>query len=123
MIQNSCYVHLSKLCDSKRKTIDETCVIKKNSELFITYCEGDTLDKFESDINLISGNSSFFYFLKKKFFSMFISILSVLVILIAFLSVSIYEDFFKKIVFETPFLGKLMILFLCFLYLFFSLVF
>ena len=103
MIQNSCYVHLSKLCDSKRKTIDETCVIKKNSELFITYCEGDTLDKFESDINLISGNSSFFYFLKKKFFSMFISILSVLVILIAFLSVSIYEDFFKKIVFETPF--------------------
>ncbi|CAM3511997.1 tetratricopeptide repeat protein [Arcobacter aquimarinus] len=103
MIQNSCYIHLSKLCDSKRKTIDETCVIKKNSELFITYCEGDTLDKFESDINLISGNSSFFYFLKKKFFSMFISILSVLVILIAFLSVSIYEDFFKKIVFETPF--------------------
>ena len=103
MIQNNCYVHLSKLCDSKRKTIDETCVIKKNSELFITYCEGDTLDKFESDINLIAGNSSFFYFFKKKFFSIFISILSVLVILMAFLSVSIYEDFFKKIVFETPF--------------------
>ncbi|RXJ84690.1 tetratricopeptide repeat protein [Arcobacter cloacae] len=103
MIQNSCYVHLSKLCDSKRKNIDETCVIKKNSELFITYCEGDTLDKFESDINLIAGNSSFFYFFKKKFFSIFISILSVLVILMAFLSVSIYEDFFKKLVFEAPF--------------------
>ena len=103
MIQNSCYIYLSKLCDSKRKTIDESSVIKKNNEIFITYCESDTLDKFEADINLIAGNSSFVYFLKKRFFSIFLSILSVLVILMAFLSVSIYEDFFKKIVFETPF--------------------
>lgn len=103
MIQNSCYIYISKLCDSKRKTIDESCVIKKNDELFITYCQSDTLDKFEADINLVAGNSSFIYFFKKKFFSIFISILSVLVILMAFLSVSIYEDFLKKVVFEAPF--------------------
>lgn len=103
MIQNSCYIYISKLSDSKRKTIDESCVIKKNDELFITYCQSDTLDKFEADINLVAGNSSFIYFFKKKFFSIFISILSVLVILMAFLSVSIYEDFLKKVVFEAPF--------------------
>ncbi len=103
MNQNSCFIHISKLCNSKRKTKEDSCVSKKNNSLYVTYCENDSLDKFEADINLLAGNSSFLYFLKKRFVSIFISVISVLVILIALLSVSIYEDFLKKVIFEMPF--------------------
>ena len=103
MNQNSCIIHVSKLYNSKRNVIDESCIAKRNDELHITYCENDTLDKFEADINLLAGSSSSFYFFKKRFSSTVISIISVFAILTAFLSVSIYEDFLKKIVFEMPF--------------------
>ena len=102
MKQNNCYIYISKLCNSKRKRVEDSSVIQKNNELFITYCENDTIDKMESDINSLVGSSAF-YFLKKKLFSSLISFISILVILLAFLSVSIYEDFLKKIVFEAGF--------------------
>lgn len=102
MNQNSCFIHISKLCNSKRKTKEDSCIIKKNNSLYVTYCENDSLDKFEADINLLAGTSSFLYFLKKRFIATFISVISVLVILIALLSVSIYEDFLKKMIFEMP---------------------
>ena len=95
MSQTNCFIHVSKLCNSKRKTLDESCVVKKGNDLFITYCQNDNLDKFEEDINKLLGTSSFIYFFKKRFSSIFISTISVFVILIALLSVSIYEDFFK----------------------------
>ncbi len=107
MNQANCFIHVSKLCNSKRKTLDESCVIQKNDDLHITYCENDSLDKFEHDINLLAGSSSFFYFFKKRFSSTFISVISVFVILIAFLSVSVYEDFLKKVIFEMPFSWEL----------------
>ena len=66
MNQTNCFIHISKLCNSKRKTVDESCVIKKNNDLYITYCENGTLDKFEYDMNLLAGSSSFYYFLKEK---------------------------------------------------------
>ena len=103
MNQNNCFIHISKLSNSKRKTIDETCIVKRDNELHITYCENDSLEKFEADINLLAGSSSFFYFFKKRLRTSIISFISVFVILIGFLSVSIYEDFLKKVVFETPF--------------------
>lgn len=103
MKQNSYFIHISKFFNSKRKSLDESCVAKRNDELHICYCEGDNLDKFEADMNLVAGKNSFLYFLKKKIFSLLISLISVLVILVGFLSVSIYEDFLKKIVFEMPF--------------------
>ena len=103
MNQNSCIINVSKLYNSKRNVIDESCIAKRNDELHITYCENDTLDKFEADINLLAGSSSSFYFFKKRFSSTVISIISVFAILTALLSVSIYEDFLKKIVFEMPF--------------------
>ena len=106
MSQTNCFIHVSKLCNSKRKTLDESCVVKKGNDLFITYCQNDNLDKFEEDINKLLGTSSFIYFFKKRFSSIFISTISVFVILIALLSVSIYEDFLKKIVFEMPFLWE-----------------
>ena len=102
MIENNCFIHISKLFNSKRKTLDESCIVKRNNELHITYCENDNLDKFEADVNLLAGSSSFFYFFKKRFSTILISIISVFVILIAILSVSIYEDFLKKIIFEMP---------------------
>ena len=99
MNQNNCFIHISKLSNSKRKTIDETCIVKRNNELHITYCENDSLEKFESDINLLAGSSSFFYFFRKRLRAFIISLISVIVLLIGFLSISIYEDFLKKIVF------------------------
>ena len=49
MNQPNCFIHVSKLCNSKRKTLDESSVIKKNDDLYITYCENDSLDKFEQE--------------------------------------------------------------------------
>lgn len=103
MKQNNCFIYTSKLCNHKRETLDDSCIVKKNNEIFITYCENDSLDKFEADISLVAGNSSFFYFLKKKISSSLISFISVIVILFAIVSVSIYEDILKKIIFEMPF--------------------
>jgi hypothetical protein len=103
MNKNDCFIHVSKLCNSKRKTYEDCSIVKRNNELHISYCENDNLDKFEADLNLLVGSSSFFYLFKKRFSSGIISIISVFVILIAFLSVSIYEDFLKKVIFEMPF--------------------
>jgi tetratricopeptide (TPR) repeat protein len=102
MKQNNCSIYVSKLCSSKRKRVEDSSISKKNSDLYITYCKNDTLDKIESDINSLVGSSAL-YFFKKRFFSSLISIISVLVILVAFLSASIYEDFLKKVLFEMPF--------------------
>jgi hypothetical protein len=103
MNQNNCFIHISKLCNTKRKTVDDSCIVKKNNELHITYCENDSFEKFENDLNSLAGSSSLFYFFKKRFSTVFISIISVFVILLGFLSVSIYEDFLKKMIFQSPF--------------------
>uniref|UniRef100_UPI0040481BEF tetratricopeptide repeat protein n=1 Tax=Aliarcobacter sp. TaxID=2321116 RepID=UPI0040481BEF len=102
MKQNSCFIHTSKLTSFKRDKLDSS-IVKLDNEIFITYFENDTLDKFEVEINKLSGNSSLLYFLKKRISSSLISFISVIVILIAIVSVSIYEDILKKIIFETPF--------------------
>ncbi len=102
MKQNNCFIYVSKLCNSKRKRVEDSSISQKNDDLYITYCENDSLDKIESDINSLVGTSAL-YFLKKRFSSSLISIISVFVILVAFLSASIYEDFLKKILFEMPF--------------------
>jgi uncharacterized protein with HEPN domain len=103
MNKNDYFIHVSKLCNTKRVVFDENCIAKRNNELHITYCENDSLDKFEEDLNLLAGSSSNLYFLKKRISTGIISIISVFVILMAFLSVSIYEDFLKKVIFEMPF--------------------
>ena len=87
----------------QKVVVDENCIVKRNNELHITYCENDNLDKFEEDLNFLAGSSSSFYFFKKKFSTTLISMISVFVILTAILSVSIYEDFLKKVIFEMPF--------------------
>ena len=106
MKQNNCIIYLSKLCNSKRKTEEDSSVYKKNNELYLTYCDKDSLDKIESDLNALVGSSAV-YFLKKRISAAIISIISVLVILIALLSVSVYEDFLKKVVFEKTFVWQM----------------
>ncbi|WP_198304444.1 tetratricopeptide repeat protein [Arcobacter vandammei] len=93
----------SKLANKKREKVENISIFKDDKSLHITYCEGDDLDKFEDDINSILGkNRSFLYALNKRFIPFFISLASVFVILLAFLTISIYEDFLKKIVLEMP---------------------
>ncbi len=102
MKQNSCNIYTSSLCQTQRKNKKESMILKKDNELHITFCENDSFEKFESDLNTLTG-SSFFYSIKKKFSATFISVVSVIVLLFAFISASIYEDLFKKIIFELPF--------------------
>lgn len=100
---NNCIISTSRLSNKKRDKKENSSLFKENNSLHITYCEGDTLDKFEEDINMFIGkNKTFLYFLNKRFIPLIISISSVLVILIALLTISIYEDFLKKVVLETP---------------------
>ena len=65
MKQNNCFIYTSRLCNHKRKTLEDSCIVKKSNDIFITYCQNDSLDKFAADVNLLAGSSSFFYFLKK----------------------------------------------------------
>ena len=100
--QNSCNIYTSKLCETKRKTKNDKIISKEANQIHITFCEGDSLESFENDLNLLRGNS-FSYFFKKRFSSAFISIFSVLVIMFALISASIYEDLLKKVIFTLPF--------------------
>jgi len=102
VIRSSCNVYTSKLCETKRKTKSEKIISKEGNQIHITFCEGDRLESFENDLNELRGNS-FIYFFKKRFSTVFISIISVLVIMFALISASIYEDLLKKVIFTLPF--------------------
>ena len=102
MKQNSCNIYTSSLCKTQRQRKDDSLILLKENELHITYCENDSFEKFESDLSKLRGNS-FIYSIKKKFSTIFITIFSLVIIMFAFLAVSIYEDLFKKIMFEMPF--------------------
>ena len=100
--QNTCHIHTSNLNKTRRKTKNSKLICKEEKEIHITFCENDSLEKFENDLNELRSNS-FVYFLKKRFSSTFISVFSVLVIMFALISASIYEDLLKKIIFTLPF--------------------
>jgi hypothetical protein len=100
--QNSCNLYTSKLSNTRRQKKEETLILKEEDGLHITFCENDSFEKFESDLSKLTGNS-FFYSIRKKFSTTFISVVSVIVLMFAFISASIYEDLFKKIIFELPF--------------------
>ncbi len=102
MLQNSCNIYTSKLCETKRLKKQDSMISKGENCVNITFCEDDNLEKLEQDLNELTGNS-FSYFLKKRFSSTLISIVSVIVLMFALISASIYEDLFKKIIFELPF--------------------
>jgi tetratricopeptide (TPR) repeat protein len=86
-----------------RKTKDDSIIKKNENGIEITYFDTDSLDDFESSLNSVCGNSSSFFKLRKKISTLFLSVISVIIILFALISSSLYEDMFKKILFETPF--------------------
>lgn len=91
------------LLTNNRKSKNDK-ILKKNENLIeIVFEKDDSLDDFETELNAICGNSSFFYSFKKKISSSILSIVSVITILFALISSSLYEDVLKKILFETPF--------------------
>ncbi|WNL17687.1 hypothetical protein [Aliarcobacter cryaerophilus] len=93
----NCFIVTSKLSQNRREKKEDSSISKEKNSLNITYCENDSLDKFEEDINsLIGKNRTFSYFVNKRFIPLTISFISVFIILIAFLTISIYEDFLKK---------------------------
>src|SRR5574344_132553 len=101
----NCFIVTSKLSQNRREKKEDSSISKEKNSLNITYCENDSLDKFEEDINsLIGKNRTFSYFVNKRFIPLAISFISVFIILIAFLTISIYEVFLKKIVLETLFI-------------------
>ena len=102
MDEIKCTIYTKQLFKNKRKNFNDNMLFKSEDDLNITFCENDTLEKFEKDLSVLS-HSSFLYSLKKKFSSIFLSLISITVILFAVISVSIYEDFFKRILFESPF--------------------
>jgi len=91
------------LLNNSRKNKDDQIVKKKHNLIEIVFSKDDTLDSFEANLNELCGNSSFFYKLKKKISSSILSIISVVTILFALISSSLYEDVLKKLLFETPF--------------------
>lgn len=81
-----------------------TQMISKESDCIeIVYHQNDGLESFEMVLNELSGNSSSLYKLKKRVSTYVLSLISVIVILFALISSSLYEDLLKKIIFESPF--------------------
>ncbi len=101
MSQSNCNIITSKLCDANRKNLDDEIIKKRKKGLDITFLEEDTLDEFEANLNKICGKTS--YIFKRKLLSYILSAISVIVIMFALISASIYEDLFKKMIFEMPF--------------------
>src|SRR5574344_258810 len=99
----NCFICTSKLSNKKREKKEESSIFKEKNALNITYCENDSIEKFEEDVSsLIGKNKTLLYFLNKKFIPLTISITSVIFIMIAFLTISIYKYFLKKMILETP---------------------
>lgn len=121
-MQHSCNIIVYKLDNTKREKQKQSAALKSKNTLFITYCKSDTIDKFEDDINAVLENKyRFLYSFKKRLANLLISFFSIFVLLIAFLSLAIYEDFFKKLLFQTPFIwgiGDFISLFFVFIFVF-----
>ena len=99
----NCNIVSGELYTNKREK-ESSKIVKKDSNLIeIVYTDIDTLETFECDLNELCGNSSFLYIFKKQISTYFLSIISVVVILFALISSSLYEDIMKKIIFESPF--------------------
>ncbi|WP_321471206.1 hypothetical protein [Halarcobacter sp.] len=96
----NCNVISGALQKNNRK---DKIIVKALNDIEIVYSNNDTLEEFEYCLNQICGNSSSLFKLKKKISAYFLSVVSVIVILFALLSSSLYEDIMKKIIFETPF--------------------
>lgn len=103
MNKSNCTIITSSLNNTSRKTKVDDIVSKEQNCLNITYINADTIDSFEANLSKVCKNSASFYNISKKISSFIFSLISVLVIMFAIISASIYEDISKKILFEMPF--------------------
>ncbi|RXJ86741.1 lipopolysaccharide assembly protein LapB [Arcobacter sp. CECT 8985] len=103
MSKSNCNIITSSLNTSTRKTKQDPIVSKNSDGVNITYIITDTIDDFEVSLTKVCKNSTSLYNFTKRVFSFIFSIVSVLVIMFAIISASIYEDISKKILFEMPF--------------------
>lgn len=73
----NCFIVTSKLSQNRREKKEDSSISKEKNSLNITYCENDSLDKFEEDINsLIGKNRTFSYFVNKRFIPLTISFIT-----------------------------------------------
>ena len=100
-MNSNCTLFTGKLLSNKRES-NEEIIVKRDNEIEIVFFEEDTLDDFEVSLNKVCGNSSFFFGLRKQIAASILSFISVLIIMFALLSSSLYEDVFKKLLFQTP---------------------
>ncbi len=91
------------LNSSKRVNIDEKIVIKENNSLEITFLRDDNLGKIEEELNNLDKNRKILKKIKTFFNKIIVPSISVFVLLFMLLALAIFEDFFKKIIFQTPF--------------------
>ena len=99
----NCNINIGELSSSNRQKTSQSIIVKNENEIEIVYSKEDTLDDFEAALlEINSKSSSSIYRLKKKISSYVFSVVSVVIIMFALLSTSLYEDVFKKILFESP---------------------
>lgn len=98
-----CEIISGQLHTNRRESEKESIISKDSNTIEIVYTQNDTLEEFELFLNQLCGNSSFIYGMKKKFSAYLLSVISVVVILFALVSSSLYEDIMKKIILELPF--------------------
>lgn len=99
----NCQVISGSLQKNNREDEKSQLISKSSNNIEIVFSKTDTLEDFELYLNDICGNSSSLFKFRKKFSAYFLSVISVVVILFALISSSLYEDIMKKIIFESPF--------------------
>lgn len=102
-MKSNCSVISGAFGSKLRKKNEKSVITHHNNTLELTYFNEDSLEMFESSLNEHSGNSSVFFSLKKRLGTTLVSVVSVVVILFALISSSLYEDMLKKVIFEAPF--------------------
>ena len=60
----NCFIVTSKLSQNRREKKEDSSIFKEKNSLNITYCENDSLDKFEEDINSLIGKNRTFSYLR-----------------------------------------------------------
>lgn len=89
-----------------RENKTDKIIKKQKNNIEFVYFPDDKLEIFEANLSEISGKSSSFLYFKRKLSSYMLSAITVIIIMFALLSSSMYEDVIKKIILETPFVWE-----------------
>lgn len=87
----------------KRVSTTEDIIKEFDDQVEIVLFQEESKDSFENGLAKIIGSSSILHSLKKRFTAYTLSTATVVILLFALLSSSIFEDISKKLLFETPF--------------------